>query len=68
MAELTVRQIRLVKEKSQESCANAIGVHVNTYRNLEEHPEKFTVQQAVKLCSFLGTDYNTVLFLPKTST
>ena len=68
MAELTVKQLRLIKEKSQESCAIAIGVHVNTYRNLEEHPEKFTVQQAVKLCNFLGTDYDTVLFLPKTST
>ena len=68
MAELTVKQLRLIKEKSQESCANAIGVHVNTYRNLEEHPEKFTVKQAVMLCNFLETDYDTILFLPKTST
>ena len=68
MAELTVKQLRLVKEKTQESCANALGVHVNTYRNLEEHPEKFTIQQAVTLCNFLGADYNTVIFLPKTST
>ncbi len=68
MAELTVKQLRLVKEKTQEACAIAIGVHVNTYRNLEEHPEKFTIQQAVTLCKFLGADYNTVIFLPKMST
>lgn len=68
MDKLTVKQSRLVKEQTQESCAMAIGVHVNTYRNLEEHPEKFTILQAVKLCKFLGIDYNRVIFLPESST
>jgi len=68
MDKLTVKQLRLVKGQTQESCANALGVHVNTYRNLEEHPEKFTIQQAVTLCNFLGADYNTVIFLPRIST
>ena len=68
MDKLTVKQSRLVKEKTQEACAIAIGVHVNTYRNLEEHPEKFTILQAVKLCKFLGIDYNRVIFLPEIST
>jgi len=68
MERLTVKQLRLIREQTQESCAIAIGVHVNTYRNLEEHPEKFTIQQAVRLCDFLDSDYDTVIFLPKTST
>ena len=68
MDKLTVKQLRLVKEQTQESCANALGVHVNTYRNLEEHPERFTIQQAVTLCNFLGTNYDTVFFLPQSST
>ena len=66
--ELTVKQLRLVKEKTQKSCAKAIGVHVNTYREMEKHPENFTIQQAVALCDFLGTNYDMVIFLPKTST
>ena len=68
MDKLTVKQLRLVKEQTQESCANALGVHVNTYRNLEEHPERFTIQQAVTLCKFLGANYDTVIFLPENST
>ena len=68
MDKLTVKQLRLIKEQTQESCAGAIGVHVNTYRNLEEHPEKFTIQQAVTLCRFLGANYDMVIFLPKIST
>lgn len=68
MDKLNVKQTRLVKEQTQEACANAIGIHVNTYRNLEEHPEKFTVLQAVKLCKFLGVNYDTVIFLPESST
>lgn len=68
MEELTVKEMRRLKDKTQEACAVAIGVHVNTYRSLEEHPEKFTVKQAVALCKFLEADYNTVIFLPKNST
>jgi DNA-binding XRE family transcriptional regulator len=33
---LTLRQARRLKEKSQEEMAKEIGVHVNTYRRLEE--------------------------------
>lgn len=68
MENLTVKQMRLVKGKTQEACAEAICVHVNTYRRLEANPEDFSVRQAVDLCEFLGCPYNSVNFLSKTST
>lgn len=32
--------------KSQEEMAELLGVHVNTYKNWEENPEKFKVDKA----------------------
>lgn len=33
--------------KSQEEMAELLGVHVNTYKNWEENPEKFKVDKAL---------------------
>lgn len=68
MENLTVKQMRLIKGKTQEDCAKAIFVHVNTYRRLEANPEEFSVRQAVDLCKFLGCPYNSVNFLSNSST
>lgn len=59
---ITLKQARLLREKSQEICAEALGVHVNTYRRLEEDPENLTIKQAKTISSFLGFDYNILFF------
>lgn len=59
---LTLKQARLVNEKSQAEMAAMLGIHVNTYRHLEEKPDDVTVSQAKKISEFLGISYNDIFF------
>jgi len=59
---LTVKQWRLAKEKSQQEMADALGVHINTYRNMEENPRKIRIGQAVQIAKLLGVSMNDILF------
>ena len=43
---LSLKQHRLVKGKTQEEMAIMLGVHVQTYRKLEENPEEVSIKQA----------------------
>ena len=57
---LSLKQIRLVREKTQDEMAEKLGVHVQTYRKLEENPDEVTM-------NFLA--YLTMIFfLPSNST
>ena len=62
MDHLTLKQARLVREKSQEACANAIGVHVQTYRKIEENPEIATIKEAKQLSQYLDFPYDVIFF------
>lgn len=59
---LTLKQTRLVKEKTQSEMAEMLGIHVDTYRKLEENPENTTIKQAKMISSFLGVSYNDIFF------
>ncbi|MBR6511141.1 MAG: helix-turn-helix transcriptional regulator [Phascolarctobacterium sp.] len=59
---LTLKQTRLVKEKTQSEMAEMLGIHVDTYRKLEEKPENTTIKQAKMISSFLGVSYNDIFF------
>ena len=60
--QLTLKQSRLIKEKTQDEMAQILGVHVQTYRKLEENPENVTIGQAKKISSFLEISYNDIFF------
>lgn len=45
---ITLKQARLIKEKRQKDLAKLLGIHVQTYRKLEQHPEELTIKQAKK--------------------
>ena len=62
MMSLTLKQARLVKEKSQRDLAEMLGVHVQTYRKLEENPDLVTIGQAKKLAKYLGISYDEIFF------
>ena len=51
---LTVKEWRRAKGISQEEMAKVCGVHINTYRDLEEHPEKIKLVHAVAIANRLG--------------
>lgn len=62
MMGLSLKQIRLVKGKTQEEMANLLSVHVQTYRKLEENPEEVTIKQAKLISAFLDVSYNDIFF------
>lgn len=59
----TVKQARMLADKSQRDCAEAIGVCEQTYRKIENNPENATIKQAVALSSFLGIPYDDISFI-----
>ena len=59
---LTLKQARLLKEKTQEYMAEKLNIHVQTYRKLEENPEEVTIRQAKIICAELGQSYDTIFF------
>ena len=62
MENLTLGQVRMLRKKTQKECADALNIHVSTYRRLEKNPSDFTVEQAKTLCEFLGVAYDDVFF------
>ena len=58
----TVRQARMLADKTQRESASAIGVCLQTYRKIEKNPEIATVHQAKTLSSFFGLPYDAIFF------
>lgn len=59
---LTLKKARLVNEKTQQEMANAIGVYIDTYRKMEENPERVTIENAKKIAKFLNMSVNEIFF------
>lgn len=51
---------RFKKKKSQEDCANVLGISIPTYRDYEYNPNKLNLDQALILSDFL--DWNLIEF------
>ena len=60
--DLSLKQMRLIKEKTQDEMAEKLGIHVQTYRKLEENPDEVTVKQAKIISDFLGVSYDDIFF------
>lgn len=61
---LSLKQARLVRGKTQNDLAKYLKIHVQTYRKLEEKPQKMTIEQAQKICKLLDFSYNDIFFAP----
>lgn len=59
---LTMRQWRLAKEITQQQMADKLGVHVGTYLNWEEKPEKVSIGKAVEIAKILNVPMNEIIF------
>lgn len=59
---LTLKKARLVNEKTQQQMADALGVYIDTYRKMEENPEKVTIENAKKIAKFLNLSVNEIFF------
>ena len=49
-------------ETSYKECAEALKIHVSTFRRLEKDPSQFTIEQAKKLCEFLEVEFDAMFF------
>lgn len=68
MAKLTIRQARMLKEIPQSTMANELNICRDTYRKIEQHPEKATIEQGIKIASLLGMDLDDLIFIADNST
>ena len=59
---LTVKQARQIKEKTQRQMAEMLGLHVDTYRKIERNPNAATIGQAKKISEITGIPYNEIFF------
>lgn len=58
----TVKQARLLAEKTQEDMADILGIHVQTYRKLEQNPTEITIGQAQMIAEITGVSVNQIFF------
>lgn len=59
---LTLRQLRLSKEISQEKMANLLKIHRNTYVKLEENPGRISIEQARTISNYFGVSVDDIFF------
>ena len=59
---LTLKQARRLINKSQVDIAKNLNIHVQTYRKLEENPDKATIAQAKKISKILNISYDEIFF------
>lgn len=62
---LTLREWRRVKEISQETMADKLKIHVNTYQNWEKEPGKIAFDKAVEISRILGVSIDEISFTAK---
>lgn len=65
---LTMRQWRRVRDFTQEEMAKRLNVHINTYQNWEQHPEKISIANAIKITQVLNVPMNDISFTKEVST
>ena len=59
---LTVREWRKIKEISQQSAADALGIHVNTYMKWEKKPEMIPIKYGYQLAALFGVSVADICF------
>jgi len=60
---LSVREWRRVREISQESMAEKLKIHVNTYQKWEQNPGQISFEKAVEISKILGVPLNDISFV-----
>ena len=60
---LSVREWRRVREISQETMAEKLNIHVNTYQNWEKKPGQISFEKAVEISKILGVPLNDISFI-----
>lgn len=59
---ISLKAARITAGMTQNEVAELLGVHVQTYRKLEENPNLATIEQAKKLSDRLNVPYDDIFF------
>lgn len=59
---LTIKQARKLRDLTQDEMAEALQVHVQTYRKIEENPDMATVGQAKTIAEVTGVSIDQLFF------
>lgn len=63
----TVKQARMLKGKTQAEMADYLGVCRDTYRAIEQNPDRATVKQAKAISEYLELDIEQIFFDKKST-
>ena len=59
---LTLKQLRVVNDTSQQKMADLLKVHLATYRKIEQNPDTATIEQARIIAEFFGVPVDQIFF------
>ena len=59
---ITLKQARKMKDFSQGYVAKCLGIHVDTYRKIENDTELATVAQVKQIANIIGIPYDEIFF------
>lgn len=59
---LSIKQARLIHDLKQADIARALGIHVQTYRKIEQNPDLATIEQAKKIAEIVQIPYDQIFF------
>lgn len=60
--ELTIKQARRLCDKTQKEMAEALNVHIQTYRKIESNPGTATIDQARTIAAITGVTLDRIFF------
>ncbi len=58
----TIAEARRLRNKKQQELADFLHIHVQTYRKIENDPERATIKQAKLIAKFLNMPYDNINF------
>lgn len=58
----SVKQARLLLDLKQTEMAEKLGIHVQTYRKIEQNPNLATIEQAKKISEIVKMPYDQIFF------
>lgn len=61
---LTLKEWRMLLDITQEEMAQKLGIHPNTYRRYEIHPEEIRIGTVIRICDVLGIKTSELKIFP----
>lgn len=58
----TIKQARMLSEKTQQEMAENMGISRDTYRKIELKPETATIAQARRISDLTGVPMDSLIF------